>query len=335
VTPLILLLYLPCPLAGITLLTALLYHRQRDGSALTRSLLVFQISFCLFFILNFIKNYLAVNIVGVDPGALQSIVAWIQASRILYAFLLLEYAFLYFLYYSTLRVILVLAWGKIPHVKGVFLALLFSVMAMLLIGGNILIPLFHESGTREQAIPRIVSSILGILQIFWILFFTVFALRIWLQNRNRTPYKSKRRLGDQFSIVLGASIFCQFCISIVLPYAHIDSKTASLVSSLLGSYANAFGFDLFILLYIIKRPENNPMQSPGKTLVPPDFLERYRLTDREREIIGLLHQGLSNKEICQRLELSHGTVKNHVSNLYRKLGIERRDDLLLILDQFS
>ncbi|WP_042163459.1 response regulator [Paenibacillus gorillae] len=48
------------------------------------------------------------------------------------------------------------------------------------------------------------------------------------------------------------------------------------------------------------------------------------LTDREKEILALLGQGLNNKEIADRLFISEGTVKNHVSSLMSKLGLRDR-----------
>jgi two-component system, NarL family, nitrate/nitrite response regulator NarL len=49
-----------------------------------------------------------------------------------------------------------------------------------------------------------------------------------------------------------------------------------------------------------------------------------RLTLREREILRLIDDGLSNKEIAQRLSLQTKTVKNHVSNILAKLGVANR-----------
>jgi DNA-binding NarL/FixJ family response regulator len=51
------------------------------------------------------------------------------------------------------------------------------------------------------------------------------------------------------------------------------------------------------------------------------------LTGREREVVDLVVEGLSNKEIAQRLTIEVATVKNHVHSIYRKLNIRRRSQL--------
>ncbi len=48
------------------------------------------------------------------------------------------------------------------------------------------------------------------------------------------------------------------------------------------------------------------------------------LTDREREILGLITDGMTNKQIGERLFLAEKTVKNYVSGLLAKLGMQRR-----------
>ena len=77
----------------------------------------------------------------------------------------------------------------------------------------------------------------------------------------------------------------------------------------------------------------------GQQLIDPALtarvLERVRsgaptqpeladLTDREREILGLIAEGLTNRQIGERLFLAEKTVKNYVSSLLAKLGLERR-----------
>jgi DNA-binding NarL/FixJ family response regulator len=48
------------------------------------------------------------------------------------------------------------------------------------------------------------------------------------------------------------------------------------------------------------------------------------LTKREREIMRLASEGLSNKAIGRRLKIAEGTIKVHLHNIYRKLGINNR-----------
>jgi two-component system response regulator DesR len=50
------------------------------------------------------------------------------------------------------------------------------------------------------------------------------------------------------------------------------------------------------------------------------------LTDREREILGVIAEGATNREIAAALFLSPHTVKEHTSTLYRKLGARNRAD---------
>lgn len=51
------------------------------------------------------------------------------------------------------------------------------------------------------------------------------------------------------------------------------------------------------------------------------------LTQREREVLPLLQEGLTNQEIAERLVISYGTVKNHVHNIMTKVGAKRRRQL--------
>ncbi len=57
-----------------------------------------------------------------------------------------------------------------------------------------------------------------------------------------------------------------------------------------------------------------------------DWTNPQRLTRREVEVIGLLAQGLSNKEIAAVMWLSDRTVERHVTSLYRKIGVARRSE---------
>lgn len=70
--------------------------------------------------------------------------------------------------------------------------------------------------------------------------------------------------------------------------------------------------------------------NPARADTPADEAQPLalptRLTRREAEVLGLLAQGLSNKEIAAILCLSDRTVERHITGLYRKIGVERRTE---------
>jgi DNA-binding NarL/FixJ family response regulator len=66
--------------------------------------------------------------------------------------------------------------------------------------------------------------------------------------------------------------------------------------------------------------------SPGVAAPPAEKVPEFthRLTPRELEILLLMAEGLSNREICEKLSLSEGTVKTHVSRVLEKTGARDR-----------
>jgi len=56
----------------------------------------------------------------------------------------------------------------------------------------------------------------------------------------------------------------------------------------------------------------------------PQLKEAVRMTKREREVIGLLGEGMSNREIGQRIRVSTYTVKSHIHNIMEKLALHTR-----------
>jgi DNA-binding NarL/FixJ family response regulator len=67
-------------------------------------------------------------------------------------------------------------------------------------------------------------------------------------------------------------------------------------------------------------------QSPAADAKNPEF--PLKLTQREREVVGLLSHGLSNAEIGTRLHLSPRTVEKYVSSLFRKTETSNRAELV-------
>lgn len=58
--------------------------------------------------------------------------------------------------------------------------------------------------------------------------------------------------------------------------------------------------------------------------------ERFNeLSAREKDVLRLMAKGLTNEEIAQRLFISPHTVKNHVSHIYQKIGMDDRTKVAL------
>jgi DNA-binding NarL/FixJ family response regulator len=69
-------------------------------------------------------------------------------------------------------------------------------------------------------------------------------------------------------------------------------------------------------------------QERASSIEPRDPTRRalLPLSRRELEVLGLLAQGLSNKEIAGVMWLSDRTVERHITSLYRKIGVARRSE---------
>lgn len=107
--------------------------------------------------------------------------------------------------------------------------------------------------------------------------------------------------------------------------------------------------------YVLKQVDENALVSgiravhQGQSLIDPAVavrvIERMRaretdapaglsaLTDLESEILDLITEGLTNRQIGERLYLAEKTVKNHVTGLLAKLGVQRRTQAAVIASQ--
>ncbi|RRA48788.1 response regulator transcription factor [Acidipila sp. EB88] len=66
-----------------------------------------------------------------------------------------------------------------------------------------------------------------------------------------------------------------------------------------------------------------------RTQVQQESTERFHLTRRELEVVGLIVKGLSNREIAKQFKLSEETVKRHLSNTFEKLKLSTRLELAI------
>lgn len=77
-----------------------------------------------------------------------------------------------------------------------------------------------------------------------------------------------------------------------------------------------------------QRKNENIDRKAGK--IDREKIEKLQLSNREYEVLCEISNGLSNKEIGEKLHLSENTIKSHVSNILLKLDAKRRTQAILI-----
>ena len=81
----------------------------------------------------------------------------------------------------------------------------------------------------------------------------------------------------------------------------------------------------FVSQHVAPVREEEPRLTLASADVRHDVAPRpAHLTPRQRDVLELLCQGLPNKLICRRLNISTGTVKAHISGILRELGVSSR-----------
>ncbi len=108
-------------------------------------------------------------------------------------------------------------------------------------------------------------------------------------------------------------------------YLLKDTPRDELVKAIRGTATGRTYVDPSVAGKVLERVSSHQTQ--------PATLITGKLTDRETEILRLIAKGLSNAEIADRLFLSEGTVRNHVSAILAKLGVSDRTQAAVIAIQ--
>ena len=91
--------------------------------------------------------------------------------------------------------------------------------------------------------------------------------------------------------------------------------------------------DAFSSPNTVKKSETEERITPPvpktKANVAPDSLDTAGLTNREVEILRLIATGATNREVADYLVISEGTVKNHLSNIFSRLGLRDRTQAVM------
>ena len=111
-----------------------------------------------------------------------------------------------------------------------------------------------------------------------------------------------------------------------------QTATDQLIKSIRKVHAGEIWLDSHTTAAVIRQfVANEDAAPPPQPLsgAPPRERERSPLSQREREIVILVAQGFKNKEMAERMFISEQTVKNHLHNIFDKLGVSDRLELAL------
>ena len=124
---------------------------------------------------------------------------------------------------------------------------------------------------------------------------------------------------------------------ILMTPSERDDSGLALRKNAAGIIAKQAPFDM-LLQCIHKVESGEPWVSlapplPARSLAPPPaslhLTKDTPLSLRERQVVSLVSQGFRNKEIADRMFISEQTVKNHLHNIFDKLGVSDRLELAL------
>src|SRR5579871_2431657 len=108
-----------------------------------------------------------------------------------------------------------------------------------------------------------------------------------------------------------------------------QTATDLLIKSIRKVHAGEIWLDSHTTAAVIRQFVAAEDAPPAPPQAPSRERERSPLSQREREIVALVAQGFKNKEMAEKMFISEQTVKNHLHNIFDKLGVSDRLELAL------
>lgn len=200
-----------------------------------------------------------------------------------------------------------------------------GIMKILKIGSIIIIVvhILKEYPFNNTMFDEIVEYFFLILYFLYSLIYIVSLILLFLTNainQDAPPEYIRKSFAGFF-------IFPQIYLIVYVllwffAYSYLGKNIIAAID--MFGYINLNLFPLLWLKFSFVRYYRNMVKEPLPDIQWENYQEKYKLTKRETEIIRLLLIGKSNKEIEDELFLSMHTVKNHIYNIYKKLGVSSR-----------
>lgn len=151
------------------------------------------------------------------------------------------------------------------------------------------------------------------------------------------------RLPSVFFFGLGNFVFIQLpALLSFLGRALIPAPSAEQTTTIDIAIIAIIGFILIVAVVFVLMRSKNSNSSPTQTTSNVDasrvvelIAERYSLTSREEEIASYVVRGYTYSQMAAALFISADTVRSHSKNLYRKMGIHKKQELIKIVENIT
>lgn len=169
------------------------------------------------------------------------------------------------------------------------------------------------------------NHLLSIELVFIQLFFiVVFVLALGLKQGPR----KRMIMGLSLAYIVSWSLVTILFDTLEIPH-HMNQKLGIVFTSFLLASINLPA--LLFLTRFLKKSFRRLMPSMDKSEALDRWFADHHISPRERDIIGLILKGETNREIAKALFLSEKTIKNNISSVFLKTGVKSRAQIIVLL----
>ena len=233
--------------------------------------------------------------------------------------------FLIFAWYMFIRLCREIIEKKLSRTFN--LSYFFSLIFIFLVYG-IVIVIINLSDFGDEQYAFFSSAILWLLAILEVLILII-ALSQLLIYANRIRDEKKQKAVLIFAYL---NLFV-FCVRIIFYLLASKNNTLATIY-LLVFFSGHIPPILYWRIYLKKHFVAPALQEIG-TLTMKQFLEEFKISKREEEVIRQLSEGKTNKEISEALFISIQTVKDHIYRIYQKTDVKNRVQLINLIQSFK
>jgi DNA-binding CsgD family transcriptional regulator len=297
---------------GTSLILYINNLRRKYNNVMLRYLVLYLLSFNIFVFVDFNYKYTLYIIYGSNFDSLSKI-----TGTIFYVIIsLAEFGIVYYLYLTVVSLM--------NNVRSRFV--IYSIVFLFLVycAGSIIGITRYFLNSDEKWIY--------VVHMFWIFSFIVLIFfilsKIYIFSRTESE-RSKKNLLSSFAIIFSIG-YLLFALSnfdfyiIKIHFTNLDPLIFAVIN-----LSPFIWLKFFFVRVSVQKTDTTISDSFQKVIAD------FNISERECEVVRLITEGKSNKEIENLLNISFNTVKNHIYNVYRKINVNSRSQLIRFIYKYK